>query len=86
MYLNFYIQDEVDNKKKEFLLIDENYSEFIKPLLKGRNLNKFYTELENSNILFISWHFPLHKDNSIKGASEKAEILFKKNILQCIII
>ena len=27
--------------------------------------------------MFVPWHFPLHKDPSITGASEKAEIAFK---------
>lgn len=30
-------------------------------------------------MIFIPWHFPLHKDTSIQGASQKAEEAFKKS-------
>jgi len=29
-------------------------------------------------VIFIPWHFPLHEDSSIQGASEKAEQVFKR--------
>ena len=29
-------------------------------------------------MIFVPWHFPLHEDSSIQGASEKAEKEFKK--------
>ena len=29
-------------------------------------------------LVYIPWHFPLHKDNTIQGASEKAEKEFQK--------
>ena len=29
-------------------------------------------------LLFIPWHFPLHKDTSIMGVSKQAELAFQK--------
>jgi len=30
-------------------------------------------------LIYIPWHFPLHKDESIVGATDKAEPIFRKN-------
>ncbi|HOM63287.1 MAG TPA: Eco57I restriction-modification methylase domain-containing protein, partial [Dysgonamonadaceae bacterium] len=45
----------------------------IKPILRGRDIKRYYYEWDGLWVIFIPWHFPLHKDLSIQGASEKAE-------------
>jgi len=50
----------------------------IKPILRGRDIKRYYYEWAGLWVIFIPWHFPLHNDASIQGASEKAENEFKK--------
>ena len=50
----------------------------IKPILRGRDIKRYYYEWAGLWVIFIPWHFPLHEDLSIQGASEKAEQEFKK--------
>lgn len=45
----------------------------IKPILRGRDIKRYYYEWAGLWVIFIPWHFPLHEDMSIQGASEKAE-------------
>lgn len=49
----------------------------IKPILRGRDIKRYYYEWAGLWVIFIPWHFPLHEDYSIQGASEKAEMEFK---------
>jgi hypothetical protein len=60
-------------KKKEMIVADSNNKQVIKPLLQGRNIRKWVYNSNNENLIFIPWHFPLHLDTSISGASDKAE-------------
>ncbi len=41
----------------------------IKPILRGRDIKRYYYEWAGLWVIFIPWHFPLHKDTSIQGAS-----------------
>lgn len=69
----------IDTQMKEKLCYeDPNSTKIIKPILRGRDINRYFYEWDQQWIIFIPWHFPLHNDNSIKGASEKAEIAFKE--------
>jgi len=52
--------------------------EIIKPVLRGRDIGKYYYKWAGLWIIYIPWHFPLHNDNSISGASLKAEKEFQK--------
>lgn len=70
----FFINEEIKNQLIES---DNNSIDVIKPLLRGRNIKKYSYNFDNIYILYIPWHFPL-KDDSIQGASEKAESAFKK--------
>ncbi|HPZ75252.1 MAG TPA: TaqI-like C-terminal specificity domain-containing protein, partial [Candidatus Pacearchaeota archaeon] len=45
----------------------------IKPILRGRDIKRYYYEWAGLWVIFIPWHFPLHNDTSVQGASEKAE-------------
>ncbi|MBK8968348.1 MAG: hypothetical protein IPM36_17115 [Lewinellaceae bacterium] len=58
---------------------DPKSAEVIKPFLAGRDIKRYQTpNNENQFLLFIPWHFPLHQDSNIAGASEIAEIEFQK--------
>lgn len=52
--------------------------EIIKPILRGRDINKYSYKWVGMWIIFIPWHFPLHDDESIQGNSKKAENEFIK--------
>ncbi len=51
--------------------------ELIRPLLRGRDIKRYSYDFADIYLLFIPWHFPLHNDPSIKGASLKAEQEFE---------
>jgi hypothetical protein len=56
----------------------ERTEAIIKPILRGRDIKRYYYEWAELWVIFIPWHFPLHNDLSIQGASEKAEAEFRK--------
>ena len=64
--------------KEKILEQDINSKEVIKPILRGKDISAWYPEFEGLWLLFIPWHFPLHLDKTIIGATEKAEPIFKK--------
>lgn len=57
---------------------DPKSAEIIKPILRGRDIKRYVADWAGLWIIFIPWHFPLHKDLSIIGSSEKAEQEFIK--------
>ena len=52
--------------------------ELIRPILRGRDIKRYSYDWANLWLIWIPWHFPLHLDNSIQGASERAEKAFKE--------
>jgi len=62
-----------DKKKDELITADSKNGTIIKNLLQGRNIRRWYYEESDENLLFIPWHFPIHDDESISGASSYAE-------------
>ena len=52
--------------------------ELIRPILRGRDIKRYGHEWANLWLIYIPWHFPFQFDDSIQGASEKAEIAFKE--------
>ncbi|MCS6985060.1 MAG: Eco57I restriction-modification methylase domain-containing protein, partial [Leptospiraceae bacterium] len=66
------------SKRAELIAQDPRSAEIIKPLLRGRDIKRYQAEWQDLWLIFVPWHFPLHNDSSIKGASEKAEEEFKK--------
>ena len=52
--------------------------ELIRPILRGRDIKRYGYDWAGLYLVYIPWHFPLHKDNTIQGASEKAEKEFQK--------
>lgn len=65
------------NKRKELIEKDPKSEEIIQPVLRGRDIKRYSHVFADLYLLFIPWHFPLHKDPNITGASLKAEQLFE---------
>ena len=53
----------------------ERTEAIIRPILRGRDIRRY--GWAGLYIVYIPWHFPLHLDPTITGASEKAEDAFK---------
>jgi adenine-specific DNA-methyltransferase len=67
----------IDEATKEKLISEDPKSiEVIKPFLAGREIKRYQQPKAKNYILFVPWHFPLHKDESIQGASIEAEQAF----------
>ncbi len=61
--------DEAERKRTE---------QIIRPILRGRDVKRYAYNWAGLYLLWIPWHFPLYEDESIIGASEKAELEFRK--------
>ena len=73
-------EDDFLNKKKIKGLNKTEYGrtkELIRQVLRGKDIKKYEANWEDLWIIFIPWHFPLHNDKNIKGASKEAESKFK---------
>ena len=57
---------------------DPKSAEVIKPFLRGRDVKRWKVEPEDLWLIYVPWHFPLHLDPSITGASKKAEAEFER--------
>lgn len=75
----------IDSKKREEILSncqseDERIrtAELIRPILRGRDIKRYGYDWAGLWLIYIPWHFPYQFDNSITGASEKAEKAFKE--------
>lgn len=68
-----------DSAKNELLKNEIKSKEIIKPLLRGKDINKFAIKPNGLSLLFIPWHFPLHKDETINGSSDLAEKQLNKD-------
>ncbi len=66
-----------DAKREQLIEQDPRSAEIIKPFLSGRDIKRYHARLAGLYLLFIPWHFPLHEDSEIIGASEEAEHLFE---------
>ncbi|MDY3547284.1 TaqI-like C-terminal specificity domain-containing protein [Riemerella anatipestifer] len=68
----------IDGKKKDELIAEDPKSaEIIRPILRGRDIKRYSYDFADLYLLYIPWHFPLHKDSEIKGASAEAEKAFE---------
>mgnify|MGYP002347078624 CR=1 FL=1 len=65
-------------KKDELIQADPKNAEIIKPILRGRDIRKYYCDFADLWLIFIPWHFPLHKDPLISWNSKEAELEFQK--------
>ena len=52
--------------------------ELIRPILRGRDIKRYSYDWANLWLIWVPWHFPLHNDTSIQGASDRAEQAFKE--------
>ncbi len=55
---------------------DSKTADILKPLLRGKDIIKFYPDYQDYWLLFIPWHFPLQDQPGISGPSKEAEKLF----------
>ncbi|MCK9580864.1 MAG: Eco57I restriction-modification methylase domain-containing protein [Methanoregula sp.] len=70
----------IDEKTKNQLIEqDPRSSDVIKPFITGRDVKRYGSLKCEKYLIYIPWHFPLHTDSSITGASKKAENEFKNN-------
>lgn len=63
--------------KEELIDQEPQVASVIKPLLRGKDINRYALQSSGLNLLFIPWHFPLEKDKSIRGSSSHAEEAFQ---------
>ena len=75
----------IDSQKRDEILAkckteDERKrtAELIRPILRGRDIKRYGYDWANLWLIYIPWHFPYQFDESIQGASEKAENAFKE--------
>ena len=53
-------------------------ADLIRPILRGRDIKRYGYDWANLWLIYVPWHFPLHKDPSIQGASLEAEQAFEE--------
>lgn len=69
----------VDRATRDRLIAEHPSSaEVLKPFLRGRDVKRWIVDYQDLWLLFIPWHFPLHLDPTIEGASKRAEQAFKE--------
>ena len=75
----------ISTEKREEILANcqtederQKTAELIRPILRGRDIKRYGYEWANLWLIYIPWHFPFQFDESIQGASEKAEKAFSE--------
>ncbi|MCR4808614.1 MAG: Eco57I restriction-modification methylase domain-containing protein [Prevotella sp.] len=75
----------IDSNKRDEILANcqtederQRTVELIRPILRGRDIKRYGYDWANLWLIYIPWHFPYQFDESIQGASEKAERAFKE--------
>ena len=69
----------IDDATRQTLInADAKSAEIIKPMLRGRDIQRYRANWAGLWMINVPWHFPLHQDSSITGVSARAEELFKK--------
>lgn len=66
-----------EETKTRLIKKDKKSAKVIKPFLRGRDVKRYAIKEPGLYLLFVPWHFPLHEDSSITGASLKAEKALK---------
>ena len=56
----------------------ERSADLIRPILRGRDIKRYGYNWANLWLIYIPWHFPYQFDETIQGASDKAEQAFKE--------
>ncbi|WP_221410173.1 TaqI-like C-terminal specificity domain-containing protein [Albibacterium bauzanense] len=68
----------IDGKKKaELITLDPKSADIIRPILRERDIKRYSHEFADLWLIYIPWHFPLHNDPTVKGASLIAEQAFE---------
>ncbi len=68
----------IDKRTRDDLIkVSPKNAEIIRPILRGRDIHRYYCDSPNQWVIFIPWHFPLHENEIIKGASLQAEKTFQ---------
>jgi type I restriction-modification system DNA methylase subunit len=68
----------IDTKTKEELCGEDSKNiDLIKPIIRGRDINRYSYKWNGQWIIFIPWHFPLQNDSSVTKSSRKAEKEFE---------
>jgi hypothetical protein len=75
-YNEAFIIDEA--KRDELIKADAKSADIIRPILRGREIEKYITNWGNDYIVFIPWHFPIQDNPKIVGASIEAEKEFSQ--------
>ena len=65
-------------KKDELIRQSPNSVDIIRPILRGKDIKKYGYNFAGLYLLFIPWHFPLHNNKDIVGASQEAEKAFQQ--------
>ena len=65
-------------KKDELIALSPNSVDIIRPILRGKDIKKYGYNFAELYLLFIPWHFPIHRDTNITGASKEAELAFQQ--------
>jgi hypothetical protein len=69
----------VDGTTRTRLIAEHPSSkDVLKKFLRGRDVKRWRCEPQDLWLVYVPWHFPLHEDTSITGASSKAEREFAK--------
>ena len=68
-----------DEQKRKLIAAHPSSRDVIKPFLRGKHVKRWHVEDSKNWLLFIPWHFPLHEQSNITGASKTAEKAFAKN-------
>lgn len=66
-----------EEQRRQILQADEKSEEIIRPILRGRDVKRYEYTDAGLFLLFIPWHFPLHTNPNIVGASKEAEKEFE---------
>lgn len=64
-------------QKNQFIISNKKNKDIIKPLLRGKDIKRYFALKSDLWLIFIPWHFPLHLDSSVTGGSIKAEKAFQ---------
>ena len=75
----FIVDTEIRNEILENCQSEEERSktsEIIRPILRGRDIRRYSYDWASLYLIWVPWHFPLHQDQSIQGASTEAEQAF----------
>jgi type II restriction/modification system DNA methylase subunit YeeA len=60
---------------KSFIKEDDKNISIIKPILKGKEIKRFFNRKSDLYLLFIDWHFPLQNKNKSFEENEKELLL-----------